>query len=287
MKDHMKLFGNWALVLVLTFILSGCSNSHWEEGIKPRISDDELIPGVEKVINEELDQVEPFMDDETTRALKAVSQELTGKKVVAEALNEENGRDYLEFTYDVAYGNDGDLDTFVENSKMLMDDAHAAELDDSIKAIKRGIEAQYTPIEKAIPPSQREAFNRDVRKLFVKTIVLFVAGIVYSCMPKLMFWGKVSAASAVAVAAGVLSCTIINLYQYYKYGGSVDTSFSTWMKECTTEPQLAYAMASTMITMGKTLHRTPVVTGITISVFSLYNVLDIVKGMLKKYTFKS
>jgi len=121
----------------------------------------------------------------------------------------------------------------------------------------------------------------------VKTIVLFVAGIVYSCMPKLMFWGKVSAASAVAVAAGVLSSTILNLYQYYKYGGSVNESFSTWMKECTTEPQLAYAMASTMITMGKTLHRTPVVTGITISVFSLYNVLDIVKGMLKKYTFKS
>lgn len=287
MKDHMKLMGNWVLVLLLTFILSGCSDSHWDEGTKPRISDEELIPGVERVINEELDQVEPFMDDETKCALRDVSQELTGKKVVEEALNEEKGRDYLEFTYDVAYGSDSDLDSFVENSKMLMDDEHAAELDNSIKDIKRGIEAQYAPLGKAIPPSQQEAFNRDVRKLLVKTIVLFVAGIVYSCMPKLMFWGKVSAASAVAVAAGVLSSTILNLYQYYKYGGSVNESFSTWMKECTTEPQLAYAMASTMITMGKTLHRSPVVTGITISVFSLYNVLDIVKGMLKKYSFKS
>jgi hypothetical protein len=40
-----------------------------------------------------------------------------------------------------------------------------------------------------------------------------------------------------------------------------------------------------MMTVGKTMGNGPVVTGLIIVVFSLYQVMDMVKPMLKKYNF--
>ena len=53
----------------------------------------------------------------------------------------------------------------------------------------------------------------------------------------------------------------------------------------TTEPELSYALAASMIATGETLKRGPVVTGIILCVFAIYNVIDMLKPMLKKYNF--
>jgi uncharacterized membrane protein YdbT with pleckstrin-like domain len=287
MKKMTRNIFSWILVGMLVFVLSGCSQV-WDETLKPRISDEELLPAVERIVDEQLDQVLPFLDVQTRDSLKSSDdEELTGKKVVEETLGESNGHAYLQFCYDVAYTQDGDIEEFVENAKQLLPEEEASELDEKVEETKAVLESNFEDVGRGVPPSQRAAFNKDVRRLVVRTLVLFVAGMVYSAIPTTMFWGKVSAASAIAVAAGVVSCTIMNLYQYYKYGGDMDESFGVWMKEVSTEPEIAYAMASSIITMGKTLHRSSVVTGISICVFSLYNVLDMVKDLLKKYTFTS
>jgi hypothetical protein len=40
-----------------------------------------------------------------------------------------------------------------------------------------------------------------------------------------------------------------------------------------------------MIAVGSTMKRSPVVTGIMICVFSMYQVIDMLKPMLKKYNY--
>ena len=40
-----------------------------------------------------------------------------------------------------------------------------------------------------------------------------------------------------------------------------------------------------MMAVGTTMKRGPVVTGIVICVFAIYNVVDLIKPMLKKYNF--
>jgi hypothetical protein len=100
-----------------------------------------------------------------------------------------------------------------------------------------------------------------------------------------MFWGKISAATAIAVATGVVASTVMSIWRYYQFGGSIDESFGEWLTSVTTEPELSYALAASVIAVGNTLKRGAVVTGIIICVFALYNVVDMVKPMLAKYNF--
>jgi hypothetical protein len=53
----------------------------------------------------------------------------------------------------------------------------------------------------------------------------------------------------------------------------------------TTDPSASYAVATSMITVGKTMSNGPVVTGLILVVFAIYQVMDMVKPMLKKYNF--
>jgi hypothetical protein len=257
----------------------------WSEKIKPKIDDETLMNSVAKVVDEQLEVVSPYIEkDELERAAIEV-EDITGAKVVAGALEEEKGHQYLEFSYDAVYEGEENLDSFVSEAKTLLPQEEADTLDERINETKKALELKYEDLGRAVPPSQQIAFQKDLRKLITRSCVLFVAGLVYACMPTTMFWGKISAAAAVSVATGVLSVSIMSLYQYYKYGGDVDESFSQWIEEVSTEPQVSYALAASMITVGRTTQRSPVVTGIMICVFSLYKVIDMVKPMLKKYNF--
>ena len=77
----------------------------------------------------------------------------------------------------------------------------------------------------------------------------------------------------------------MSIWRYYQFGGSIDESFGEWLTSVTTEPELSYALAASVIAVGNTLKRGAVVTGIIICVFALYNVVDMVKPMLAKYNF--
>lgn len=284
--DKSKMFNvfQYSIVIALILSLSGC-NMAWSDKIKPKIDDKTLIDGVAKVVDEQLEVVSPYIELDDLKRASITVDDITGEKVANATLLEENGHQYLEFSYDAVYEGEDNLDAFVEEAKMLLPEEEVINLDERINETKKALELEYEDLGRAIPPSQQVAFQKDLRKLITRSCVLFVAGLVYAFMPTTVFWGKISAAAAVSVATGVLAVSIMSLYQYYKYGGDVDQSFSQWIEEVSTEPQVSYALAASMITVGRTTQRTPVVTGIMICVFSLYKVIDMVKPMLKKYNF--
>jgi hypothetical protein len=281
MRKKLNSMFKMVIVSVLILVLSGCSFA-LDRSLTKKISDEKLITSVSKIVDEQLDIVSPYFD-ENSKGIDIT--QITGEQVVLSALDEENGKDYLRFNYSIAIDNDDNLDELASLAKDLIPKEEAYRIDDKLFETRDFIQKDLSRISKSVPPSQQIAFQKDLRKLVTRSFVLFAAGIVYMFMPKTMFWGKVSAASAISVATGVLSCTVMSLYQYYKYGGESQQAFSQWVSEISTEPQVSYALAYSMIAVGLTMKRSPIVTGIMICVFSLYQVIDMVKPMLKKYNF--
>ena len=100
-------------------------------------------------------------------------------------------------------------------------------------------------------------------------------------------WGKVTAASAVAIAAGVLSATIMAVVEHYNSDLSLTQSFGEWLETVAKEPAVNWALAASVISISKSLDRGPVVTGIIIAVFTLFGVVEDAKEMLGKYNFSA
>ncbi len=279
----IRKIGTHVLVLVLILSLSGCSMG-WDSVQKSKISDEDLFPLVGQIIEEQKEVVWPYLQGEVARTLQEES--LKGATIVENTLSEENGRSYLEFCYAVAdpQGKE-DVEQVVAFAHSLLDEKQRQELDQRLDQTRDILLKQGSALARGLAPSQRAAFWKDMQKLVTRTLVLFTAGVVYSCIPTTIFWGKISAATAIAVAAGVVSSTIMSIWRYYQFGGSMEESFDEWLKTVTTEPELSYALAASVISMGNTLKRGPVITGIIICVFALYNVIDMVKPMLNKYNF--
>lgn len=193
----------------------------------------------------------------------------------------------MEFCYAV-----NDLDAadqaqnVVEFARSLISEEEMASLEQKLAENRSLMLSEAEHFSRALSPSQRAPFWKDMQKLLTRTTVLFTAGVVYACIPSVVFWGKISAATAIAVATGVVASTIMSIWRYYQFGGDLDESFNDWLISVTTEPEVSYALAASMISVGTTLKRGFVVTGIIICVFALYNVIDMVKPMLKKYNFK-
>jgi hypothetical protein len=283
MKKTVNYLVNLFIVPVLIFMMSGCSVA-LDRTLTKKVSDEELISSVSKIVDEQLEIVSPYFE-ENTKAIEV--KELTGEKVVQGALTEDLGKEYLRFNYTVAVENDESLEDIAYQAKSLIPESEAYRIDDKLNETRDFMDREISKMSKSIPPSQQIAFQKDLRELVTRSFVLFTAGIVYIFMPETMFWGKVSAAAAISVATGVLSCTVMSLYQYYKYGGDAQETFAQWVNEISSEPQVSFALANSMIAVGKTMNRSPIVTGIMICVFSMYQVIDMVKPMLKKYSFAS
>jgi hypothetical protein len=273
----------WVVVGLLVLQLSGCSLG-WEASAKAKVTDQELFPTVARVIDEQKDLVWDYLDEDIAKTLKGELPQ--GLEIVENTLQEDHGRDYLEFCYAVSKGNDeNQVETVVEYAKDLISAEEMASLETKLNEERSILMQKGESLAKGLAPSQRAAFWKDMQKLVTRTLVLFTAGIVYAFIPNVVFWGKISAASAVAIAAGVVASSIMSLWRYYQFGGNLDESFDEWLMTVSTEPEVSFAMASSMLAVGKTLKRGPVVTGIIICVFALYNVIDMVKPMLKQYNF--
>ena len=268
------------IAILLVFILSGCSFA-LDKTLTKELDEEKLISSVSKIVDEQIDVVSPYLSD-LSKSLEL--NEISGNDVVQGALNEDKGKDYLEFDYFIAYENDN-LDEIANRAKSLIPQEESYQIDQKLSETRQILSKDIIEISKTLPPSQQLSFQKDLRKLVTRSFVLFTAGIVYMFMPNTIFWGKISAAAAISVAAGVFSNTVVSLYQYYKYGGEAQDSFATWVTEISTEPQVSYALAKSMIAVGATMERSPVITGIIICVFSMYQVIDMVKPMLKKYNY--
>ena len=95
-----------------------------------------------------------------------------------------------------------------------------------------------------------------------------------------MFWGKVSAACAVAVAAGVLSSSLMNIIGYYQTDGEIG-SFSDWLKSVTVDPAASWAAGAAIISTNAALGYSPILVAIILGVFAIYGVMDDVKPLLE------
>ena len=133
---------------------------------------------------------------------------------------------------------------------------------------------------RALSPAQEEEFFASLKSLVIKTAVLLTAAVVYAFVPEMVFWGKISAAAAVAVAAGILSTTFISIVEHYKLDREVDESFQSWLEDVTTEPAASWAIAAAMINLGTSLNRSPVLTALILGVFAVFNIVDEVQTML-------
>ncbi|MDD3903885.1 MAG: hypothetical protein PHO09_09435 [Sphaerochaeta sp.] len=283
MKQKVVNVWNWAVVLLLSIPLSGCSLG-WESSYRDKITDKELYPTVARILDEQKEVVWEYLDEDVSRYL--IEEIPTGEEIVVSTLTEAQGREYLEFCYAVNDGSaENQVEQVVEFARNLISVEEMEHLESQLDETRSRMLGEAEVLAKGLSPSQRAPFWKDMQKLVTRSLVLFTAGVVYACIPTVVFWGKISAATAVAVATGVVASTVMSIWRYYQFGGNLDETFSEWLMEVTTEPELSYALAASMISVGKTLKRGVVVTGIIICVFALYNVIDMVKPMLLKYNF--
>ena len=147
--------------------------------------------------------------------------------------------------------------------------------------------AKGDEIARAIPLNQQAAFYRDLKTLVTRAIVLLTAGIVYACMPTVIFWGKISAACAISVGAGLVAISIMSLYEYFRFGTGEGQSFEDWFKGLIEVPKADFALTTAITAVAQAMGAGPVVTGIIICVFALYNIVDLARTMLKTYNFNA
>lgn len=280
-RRKWRQWANVVLVVFLAIPLSGC-DSAVSEAVQSRVSDEELLPRVAAMIDAELPVIRDYVGDEldSERSLESV----TGAEVVERTLQEQNGRAYIEFSYGVqASESEEDGEELLRQSRQLLSDEAYQELEGRIAEKRMALMAEGESVAKDLAPSMQKAFYKDLQTVVVKSVVLLTAGAVYACIPHAVWWGKIAAAAAVAVAAGVVAASIMSLYRYYRFGGTKGQAFNEWLSSVTTEPKSAYLVASSMISIGSTLKRSPVLTGIIICVFGIYGIVDDVKPLLAKY----
>ena len=197
---------------------------------------------------------------------------IDGETVVRGALDCGN-EDVLNFLYatEEAKGT-GDI---LEAAKPLMSEKDYMDLEQKVKEIEEKAGAWGERVARSLAPSQKEAFYKELRSMVVKTVVLLTAAVVYALMPKTMFWGKVSAATAVSIAAGVVASAFITFVEWkdvdLKYA---DKNFDGWLDDITTEPFTAWAVAQGILNTQMAATKNPVTSAIVLGVFAIYNIGD-------------
>ena len=243
-------------IIAIALIMAIVSSCTMDLGGPKAMSERLLISRSARLMEVYIDEVAAAIsDDELPGFREAWQRGFSSEDVARGTLSEEGGREYLEFTI---YANDYESVDEVISSAGAAEDA------------------------RLMTEAQKKAFYSELRKLVVKAAVLLTAAIVYAFVPNMMFWGKVSAASAVAIAAGVLAATLLSIIEYAKTGSS-SVTFEEWVKEITSEPAAAWAIASGLIATNTAMGRSPVTAAIVIAVFAVYGIVDDIKPLLDAY----
>ncbi len=269
--------------LLVVLLLCSCSMpSH--RGKSP--SESELMSQSAKMLDSQFQMVRSIIiAQEGVEGFK-LEETLTGTEIARGVLSEEKGEEQLGFLYL--------SDKFETTEEVyaaagnLIPKEQLEEIKRIAEGVERSLESVYQEGARALSDTQRVEFYKDLRALVVKSVVLLTAAVVYALLPDYMIFGKVSAASAMAIAAGVLSSTLLAIVEW-KDSGVLSTSsdnFEAWLIEVTKEPTAAWALASGMIATGKAVNTNPVTTAVSIAVFALYGVTDDLSKMLKSYNFK-
>ena len=284
-----KTFFNQMVCLLLLVCVVAC-NMQFTPSFKDSISDAEMKPVVARVIDAQLEYIKDNLDDDLQESIEnggsKGSGAMTGAQIVELTMQEDGGKDYLDFCYamDVSQAT-LDTEPIMSTAQSVLTKEEYDRLNGEVDKLEKSLTSKGLAYAKGIPIDQQEAFFKDLKTLVTRAIVLLVAGIVYACVPKLVFWGKVSAAAAISIGAGLVALSIMSLYEYFQYGLEEDMTFEEWFKELIEIPQADFALTTTVTTLSESMGLGPVVTGIIICVFGVYNVAGLARDMINTYNF--
>jgi hypothetical protein len=288
-KHLGKFVFNQLICLLLLVSIVAC-NMNFTPSFKSSISDEEMKPAVAKVIDAQMDCIKDSLDEDLRQSIDNGTGKgtgpMTGAQIVELTMTETGGKDYLDFCYAVDVSQ-ATLDTepVMSTAQCVLSKEDYNRLNSQVDELEKSMTEKGLIYAKGLPLDQQEAFYKDLKVLVTRAIVLLVAGIVYACVPKLVFWGKISAAAAISVGAGLVALSIMSLYEYYEYGLEEDMTFEEWFKELIKIPQADFALTTTVTSMAEAMGMGPVVTGIIICVYGIYNVTGLVRNMMNTYNF--
>ncbi len=278
------------LLLLVSFMFVAC-NAQYTPSFKESITDASLKSRMSRVIDAQIDNIKEYLDEDLQTEidkLETGSRGGKGYEIVELTMNESGGRDYLDFCYAVDFSqNSTDADAVMDTAMSLLPEEEYEQLLHRAEEVERSIMAKGEETARAIPLNQQAAFYKDLKILVTRAIVLLVAGIVYACIPDLVFWGKISAACAISVGAGFVAISLMSLYEYYRFGEGEGKTFEQWFKDLLAVPQADFALTATVTAITESLEVDPVVTGIIICIFGLYNVVSLLRNMVKTYNFNA
>ena len=289
-RSNVKYLVNQLTALLLLVAVTACTVDS-RPSFKQSITDAGMKSRVSHVIDTQIGNVKEYLDEDIQARLetaKSVSGRLSGSEIVELTLGEASGRDYLDFCYAVdVTGSSMDVDAVMDTARCVLPKESYDDLVARTEEVEKAIMEKGDEMAKAIPLNQQAAFYKDLKILVTRSIVLLVAGIVYACIPDLVFWGKISAACAISVGAGLVAISIMSLYEYFKYGTGEGQSFEDWFKDLIKIPKADFALTTTVTSIAEAMGAGPVVTGIIICIFAIYNIVDLVRTMMKTYNFNA
>ena len=215
------------------------------------------------------DSVAQLLSPQDMAELRAVTDPvrgLDGRGVVARML-EEDGQAYLEYTYTIATSSD--MDEILSSARPLMSS-------DERERSARMFDEQ----SRAMSTEQQKKFYKELQSLVVKAVVLLTAAVVYALIPKVVVWGKVSAACVAAVAVGVLASGVMTFVGYKNYGGG-DFDFVSWLQSVVEDSYAEWAIAASVIATASAAGRSPLMTALILVALAAYQVFDEAQDMYK------
>ena len=280
---------NAAVCVLLLFCFLAC-NVNYKPSFKASITDAGMKSRVSHIIDAQIDNIKEYLDEDLQAEIDGASRgsdgRLSGSEIVDLTLTESGGRDYLDFCYAIDYTQaSGDVDAVMETARSILPAEEYSELAERANEVERSIMLRGEEAAKDIPLNQQAAFYKDLKVLVTRAVVLLVAGVVYACIPTVVFWGKVSAACAISVGAGLVAISIMSLYEYFRFGTGEGETFEDWFKGLLEIPQADFALTTTVTAITEAMGVSPVVTGLIICVFALYNIVDLARAMIKTYNF--
>ena len=261
-----------AVLLIAATLIVSCSMPVSGPG---QVDAGKLASMAGRLIDENIDLVREAIGTELAEIEDMT--ELTGYEVATRALGEENGEEYLAFCIEL--DSFGSVDEVLDAASGLAPEAELESIREDMREYESRLFRELDSTARILSPAQQEEFYASLKALVIKTAVLHTASIVYAFVPDLLFWGKVSAASAVAIAAGVLSTTVLSIIEHYKLDREMNESFQVWLEDVTTIPSASWAIAAAMINLGASLGRSPVLTALILAVFAVFNIVEEVKTM--------
>ncbi|MCR5761037.1 MAG: hypothetical protein K6F82_03445 [Sphaerochaetaceae bacterium] len=291
MNEKIKESLNYWTAVVLLFAIVGCSMDSGLSSVSG-YSASQVKTKVASVIDEEMDTIKPHLDSEVQGELDGTrGSSLTGADIVEFTEMEENGAEYIDLCYEVdASSASYDYSEVVDVSRRVLTDDQFQVLEKKIVETEKAIRDKLEPLAKDIPLSQQEDFYSDLEAFVVRSVVLLAASAVYSYIPDTVLWGKITAAAAIAVGAGLVAMIAMEVYRDINgIGPSLnlgsEASFQDWLTELLKTPQADYALTTAVTSVATSLGMSPTSTAICLAVFGIFNATDMIRALGEKYDF--